>query len=325
MAFEYCHHFLGLHPGITKTVYLVASIFYWPTAYNDVAKLVRGCATCQKTKGPRADQIPHGSTFLPIMPYDCLSIDLITPGKQTKGGNKYVLTMICLTSKYGWFIPLKSREAKHIANAMITQVFRHFGTPRAVYHDRAGEFTSDLFKNVLKELGVKNFPITPYNPCSQGNVERLNRTLLQMLRAICLEYPVTWDEALPMCQSAYNSSYHRSLNNTPYFSFFYRDNHLPYDIIYPTTPHEDVGLRQCVKDAQKILEITRASIYNTQQHRLQNVNLNKQNFIEVGDLVFASMVHVNKKDHKILPKYSGPYRVISMKFNSSTLKSIRTG
>lgn len=128
-----------------------------------------------------------------------------------------------------------------------------------------------------------------------------------------------------MCQSAYNSSYHKSLNTSPYFAFFYRDNHLPYDIIYPTTPHEDVGLRQRVKDAQKILEITRKSIFNTQQHRLQNVNSDKQNSIEVGDLVFAREVHVNKKDHKILPKFCGPFRVLSMKFNVATIKSLRTG
>ena len=128
-----------------------------------------------------------------------------------------------------------------------------------------------------------------------------------------------------MCQSAYNSSYHKSLNTSPYFAFFYRDNHLPYDIIYPTTPHEDVGLRQRVKDAQKILEITRKSIFNTQQHRLQKVNFDKQNSIEVGDLVFAAMAHVNKKNHKILPKFCGPFRVLSIKFNAATIKSLRTG
>ena len=128
-----------------------------------------------------------------------------------------------------------------------------------------------------------------------------------------------------MCQLAYNSAYHRSLNNTPYFAFFYRDNHIPYDTIYPVTPHEDLGPRQRVKDAQKILEMTRRSIYNTQQHRLQNVNLGRQNAIEVGDLVFATTAHINKKDYKILPKYSGPYRVLSIKFNSATLKSLKTG
>ena len=84
MALEYCHHYLGIHPGITKTAYLIGSMFYWPTAYNDAARTVKDCATCQKTKGHRADMVPHGTTFLPILPYDCLSIDLLTPGKRTK-------------------------------------------------------------------------------------------------------------------------------------------------------------------------------------------------------------------------------------------------
>ena len=86
-----------------------------------------------------------------------------------------------------------------------------------------------------------------------------------------------------------------------------------------------MGLRQRVKDAQKILKITRKSIFNTQQHWLQNMNFDKQNSIEVGDLVFAMIAHVNKKDHKILPKFCGPFRVLSMKFNATTIKSLRTG
>merc|ERR1712121_220284 len=63
----------------------------------------------------------------------------------------------------------------------------------------------------------------------------------------------------------------------------------------------------------------------TQQHRLQNVNSEKQNTIEVGDLVFAATAHVNKKDYKILPKFSGPFRIISLKYNSATIKSLRSG
>ena len=236
-----------------------------------------------------------------------------------------MLTMVCMTIKFGWFLPVKNRKAEHIAQTMISKIFCHFGNPRSIYHDRAGEFTSELFKQVLAELSIKRFPVTPYNPHSQGVVERLNQTLLQLNRAVCMEYPLTWDEALPMCQSAYNSAYHRNLNNTAYFSFFYRDNHLPYSIKYPVTPHEDKGLGQYVKDTQKILEMARTSIYIMQQHRLQNVNHNKQNLVGVGDIVFATTAHINKKDYKILPKYSGPYRVLSIKFNSATLKSLTTG
>ena len=53
--------------------------------------------------------------------------------------------------------------------------------------------------------------------------------------------------------------------------------------------------------------------YNTKQHRLQIVNLGRQSAIEVGDLVFATTAHINKKDYKILPKYNGRYRVLSIK------------
>ena len=79
-ALEFCHQFMGLYPGITKTAYLVSSMFYLANGLNDTVKYVQECATCQKIKGLKADQIPYGSTFLPVLPYDCLSIDLVTPG-----------------------------------------------------------------------------------------------------------------------------------------------------------------------------------------------------------------------------------------------------
>ena len=325
LALEYCHHYLGLHPGITKTAYMVSTMFFWPRAYKDVVEFVRNCITCQKIKPKRVDDVMHGSTFLPILPYDCLSIDLVTPGQKTKGGHKHVLTVVCLVSKYAWFIPAKSRQAGHLADLLINNIFRHFGLPRTISHDQAGEFTGNLFSNMLKELGIRQHKIVAYNPRSQGVVERLNQTLLQLLRAVYLEYPLKWDAALPMCQSSYNSSYHRSLNNTPYFCFFYRDNHMPYSILYPSIPHEDTELKNRVSDAQIILEMTRSSIAQTQKTRLQNVNINKKNSIEVGDIVFCAQFHVNKKDYKILERWIGPFRILILEGNCATVKSFRTG
>ena len=271
------------------------------------------CITCPKAKPKGANDVMHGSTFLPILPYDCLSIDLLTPGQKTKGGHKHIMTIVDLVSSYGWFIPVKSRMASHLADVLVSKVFNNFGIPRTVCHDQAGEFTGAVFSDMLKELNIRQHKVVAYNPRSQGVVERLNQTLLQMLRAVYLEYPHQWDTALPMCQTAYNSSYHRSLNN------------VPYSILYPSTPHEDVSLRERVKVAQRILELTRGAIAKTQEPRLQNINMDKKNTIEEGNIVFCKAIHVGKKDYKILSKFIGPFRVQSLHGNCATVKALSTG
>ena len=325
LALDFCHSHLGLHPGITKTAYLVSSFFFWPTAYKDTVDFVNTCLTCQKIKPKRVDNTIHGSTFLPILPYDAITIDLLTPGKKTRSGCKYVLTVVDIVSRYAWFIPTRSREAAHIADLLVSRIFTHFGYPRTVSSDNAAEFTGKVFTDVLKQLEIRHHKVLKYNPRSQGVVERCNRTLLQLLRAVYLDFPVQWDKALPMCQLAYNLSYHKSINTTPYFSFFYRDGHLPYSILYPAEPHVDSDLASRVKEAQRVLELTRNAIANTQQSRLQNVNIGKKEEVEVGDLVFGKAVHINTKDYKILPGWIGPFRVLSLKGNSAMVKSLRTG
>ena len=85
-----------------------------------------------------------------------------------------MLTMVCMTSKFEWFFPVKNRKAEHIAQTMIGKIFHHFGSPRSIYHDRAKEFTSELFKQVLAELSIKSYPI-PSNVTIIPKVKELSR------------------------------------------------------------------------------------------------------------------------------------------------------
>ena len=55
---------------------------------------------------------------------------------------------------------------------------------------------SGIFKQVMKELGIKHLTSTAYHPQSQGALERYCQTLKTMLRAYCFEYPEDWDKGI---------------------------------------------------------------------------------------------------------------------------------
>ena len=58
--------------------------------------------------------------------------------------------------------------------------------------DNGGEFTSESFKILCRESGIKREMSTPYNPQQNGIAERKNRTIMEAAKAML------HDQGLPM-------------------------------------------------------------------------------------------------------------------------------
>ena len=70
-------------------------------------------------------------------------------------------------------------------------------------------------------------------------VERMNRTLGAMLRQYMNEQQTEWDEWLPYCAMAYNSSRHSSTGYTPHMLMFGREMRIPLELVLPSPEEED--------------------------------------------------------------------------------------
>ena len=60
---------------------------------------------------------------------------------------------------------------------------------------------------------------TAFHPESDGQTERVNQVIEDMLRAYCNRQPNSWIKYLPLVEFAYNSSHHRSLGMSPFKAF----------------------------------------------------------------------------------------------------------
>ena len=76
---------------------------------------------------------------------------------------------------------------------------------------------------LMKALEVKKFFTTAYHPQTDGQGERLNKILINILRTNMDEYQQGWEDALPMAEYAYNTSIHSSTGESPYFLWFKQD------------------------------------------------------------------------------------------------------
>ena len=234
-------------------------------------------------------------------------------------------------TRYAWAFPLKTRESKEIVEKLHTHVFLTAGPPKHLMCDRAAEFSSGEFKSLMKELSVTQKLCTPYNPTSNSAAERLNRTMLQVIRSLLLEYEdEQWDKVLPTAICFYNFGYHRSLKNSPFFLMYGRDPNIPYEAILAPVPHHNATTSARVQNMARCLKLTKDAITNTQDKSMQIANLKTKNRLDVGDIVYVKERYIAKRDHKLLPKYCGPLRIMELLGPEGTpgaciLKSIKTG
>ena len=73
--------------------------------------------------------------------------------------------------------------------------------------------------------------MTPFHPQSDGQTERINRTLLQMLRCTADENPESWRHTLLTVMAAYRMTVHRVIGVTPNMAMLGREVLLPASLI----------------------------------------------------------------------------------------------
>ncbi|KRY30832.1 Gag-Pol polyprotein, partial [Trichinella britovi] len=140
-------------------------------------------------------------------------------------------TMVCdYFSKWPEAFPLPNAEASTVATALVNGVFCRYGAPETLHSDQGRNFESELVKEVCQLFGVTKTRATAYHPQSDGLVERMNRTLLDMLAKASIDHPEDWDVYLDRTLLAYRTSVHCTTGATPSRVLFGRELRLPVDL-----------------------------------------------------------------------------------------------
>ena len=188
---------LSGHLGINKTLQKVTTHFYWPGVRKDVVQFCKTCHTCQIVGKPNQviPKAPLKSIPAFKEPFSRVMIDCVGPLPKTQKGNQYLLTIMCVSTRFPEAIPLRNIKPKTIVQAL-TKFFTLFGLPKSVQSDQGSNFMSGLIQQVMQELGIKQFRSSAYHPEIQGALERFHQTLKNMIRMYCQDTEKSWDEGI---------------------------------------------------------------------------------------------------------------------------------
>ena len=204
------------HMGVRKTCDRVLRHFYWPRVKRSVAGYIKTCHTCQLTGKP--NQSIKVAPLYPIpaiaKPFEHLIVDCVGPLPCAKSGAKYLLTVMCQSTRYPAAYPLRTITTKAVVRAL-SQFMSIFGIPRVCQSDNGSNFTSHMFAQVLQQLKIKHNKATAYHAQSQGALERFHQTLKSMLRAYCVQMGDDWEDGLPWLLLAAREVTQESLGFSP--------------------------------------------------------------------------------------------------------------
>ena len=230
------HQKMG-HLGSDRVEELSRQRFYWPYMGDDIKMFVQKKCSCIASKKPN---VPETAPLVPIItsaPFEMLNIDFVKLD-PCKGGFKYVLTVTDHFTRFSQAYATKSKSSKAAAAKIYDEFVLQFGFPVRIHSDQGPEFTSSLFKELHRLSGTKMSTTTPYHPMGSGKVERLNRTLINMLKAIPETEKNNWKAHLPKLMFAYNSTVNKATGYSPFYLLFGRESRLPIDCLLPIEPNK---------------------------------------------------------------------------------------
>lgn len=291
------------HQGVERTTELMRLRCYWPGMAADVQKWCQDCTRCQVAKDSGSVPRSFMGHLLASRPNEIVAIDF-TLLEPAQNGMENALVMTDVFSKYTQVVPTRDQRACTVAQVLLNEWFYRFGVPGRIHSDQGRCFESSLIQQLCSLYGISKSRTTPYHPAGNGQCERFNRTLHNLLRTLPVTRKRDWTACLPQVLYCYNTTPHQATGESPFLLMFGREPTLPVDFLLgrvqdpvPGTVHDwmiehQTRLRLAFEGAKE--RLTMAANRRKEQHD-QRV---REAPLQVGQLVYLRD-HSARGRHKI--------------------------
>ena len=330
------------HIGGNRTYQNLQQVFWWPGMKDSALDFVKHCELCQRDKASNKKPVGLLNPLpVPERIWDSVSMDFITQLPLTKSGWDAIMVFVDRLSKMVHFAPLKTTStAEDVAKIFRHEIFRLHGIPREIMSDRDSKFTSHFWQEVCKSLGISQGMSTAFHPQTDGQTERVNRVLEDMLRHYVNPMLDDWDDKLDAVEFAVNNAWQESIRTSPFMLYYGRRPNTPEQAVLQTKApaayrfsHDwqltasqvkmllkgaeqryDAGERRA-QEAQDALHKAKENMTRAQARQKHNADKKREPeaVIEVGQQVLLSTRNIQLKhpgSRKLLPLWIGPFKVL---------------
>lgn len=318
------HEEMG-HQGPFKIKKYLQDRFYWLGMSKDVKTCLKKCHICQLSKNDNIKYVGKCQSIVSNDIGDLIMADLYGPLPKSKYGAAYILVIQDSFSKF-----VKLYDLRKATSRAVVAKLKHFAKiikPKVVMTDNGRQFTSNVWRNTLKEMGVKSIYTTVRNP-RPNTTERVNRELGRLFRTYCHNNHKGWNLQLNKIEKLYNNTFHESIKFTPNEVVFGTAVSMTYEHCLPT--FENSRSSDLSQNRDEIINKVRENLKESSIKRREQYDRSHRLItFQIGDLVKIRKTNKSVAEKKITKKfellYDGPFVVASVPYaNVYTLMDPKT-
>ena len=191
------------------------------------------------------------------------------------------------------------------------------GVAKSIVSDRGTQFTSHFWKQLHESLGTRLEFSTGFHPQTDGQTERVNIILEDMLRACALDYGSSWDESLPYAEFSYNNSYQASTEMAPFEALYGRKCTTP--LLWTGVGERSLFGPDIIQEAEAKVRLIKHRLKIAQSRQKSYADSKRREVTyEIGDMAYLRVSPLRGVKRfgikgKLAPRFIGPYKILSRK------------
>jgi len=256
---------------------------------KDIERWIAACLTCRRRKATRLTHSDaQGIICKATRRWEEIAIDLVEASSTSTTQHKYILTVICLFTRYVIAIPLKSKKAKEVAEGLFSHVFAVHGKPDRIRSDEGREFVNAGLNQLYRRWNIQPITTGGWRPWSNP-VERYHRYLNAGMTMLSARFGEDWTSYLQAIVFSYNASACRSTGYSPHYLIYGKEPTLLEDIAM-IHPHDHPEPTETIIDSVTRMRTAYIAV-RAQQERVAQINKQRADAklrpvkYEVGDHV----------------------------------------
>jgi hypothetical protein len=218
---------------------------------------------------------------------------------------------------------IANKEAETVADAIYRDWFAKFGIPAQIHTDGGKEFVNKLSAELFQLLNVRHTKTSPAHPQCNAQVEVFNKTVKKFLQSFVDDTTLNWETFLPALAISYNTSYHSTIQTTPFELLFGEKARLP------SFPNEDIqqihyGETSAAERFNLLQKLRVKAHQSATEQGLKSKHSFDKNAVphkfKIGDKVLISNDFYVGKNPKLAPTYTGPGEIIDINDTNAKVK-----